>query len=334
MTRPAQCADDAVQGGISDVAARVVTTIALVPLLFGAALLVSGLLHYDDAFVLFFVITLAGPTVGVLLWRRFVRWTRARIAGTTAIKAALLVHVLVWVPLWDVGCIADDFLRGAQCTALLGLAIVGNAAIWWGAPRLLRSAGHTLHPTTQGRRIMSPTAIRVLLALALVLVLTGLWFVVLFALNDLTNLPDPWTFACANATCTVLLIVVWWLVWRSVIPRGGWWGYSTAASAIVLVGVVAAVSVLAESFLPSGDVGDALVFSITPMACGFWMIFTAWTWRAKPVHDASAFDAERLTCIKCGYSLVGLHEARCPECGWRTTLDDLFRMTCAPDPLA
>ena len=33
---------------------------------------------------------------------------------------------------------------------------------------------------------------------------------------------------------------------------------------------------------------------------------------------------ERLVCLTCGYSLVGLREARCPECGEQATLDELF----------
>jgi len=39
---------------------------------------------------------------------------------------------------------------------------------------------------------------------------------------------------------------------------------------------------------------------------------------ALPMPDLGAI------CRECGYLLVGLSEHRCPECGWRFTLDDLI----------
>ena len=47
-------------------------------------------------------------------------------------------------------------------------------------------------------------------------------------------------------------------------------------------------------------------------------------------NDQPAPDIERFFCIYCGYDLTGHsgHERRCPECGKKTTLDDL-RMTLA-----
>ena len=46
--------------------------------------------------------------------------------------------------------------------------------------------------------------------------------------------------------------------------------------------------------------------------------------RGKPVIGAD--NQVDVHCPSCGYSLVGLHQARCPECGWQTTLDELFRI--------
>jgi len=55
-------------------------------------------------------------------------------------------------------------------------------------------------------------------------------------------------------------------------------------------------------------------------------------WVTHAGHKAAAArklrrpdSAINVACPRCGYSMVGLHEARCPECGERFTLDDLIR---------
>ena len=48
--------------------------------------------------------------------------------------------------------------------------------------------------------------------------------------------------------------------------------------------------------------------------------------RANPAGLASEADmSEFVRCGSCGYSLVGLREVRCPECGWQSTIDEAVR---------
>jgi rubrerythrin len=35
-------------------------------------------------------------------------------------------------------------------------------------------------------------------------------------------------------------------------------------------------------------------------------------------------NRSNVSCPSCGYNLTGLNEARCPECGAKFTLDELF----------
>lgn len=45
--------------------------------------------------------------------------------------------------------------------------------------------------------------------------------------------------------------------------------------------------------------------------------------RGKPVIDAD--NQVDVHCPNCGYSLIGLRDLRCPECGTRFTIDELIR---------
>lgn len=65
-------------------------------------------------------------------------------------------------------------------------------------------------------------------------------------------------------------------------------------------------------------------------AAALWFAGTAWLWRSKridlPEGNLAESDLTDLVrCGECGYSLVGLREVRCPECGWQSTVDDAVR---------
>ncbi len=42
------------------------------------------------------------------------------------------------------------------------------------------------------------------------------------------------------------------------------------------------------------------------------------------IHDGSSHAAKEVRCPSCGYSMNGLHECTCPECGGRFTIDQLL----------
>ena len=47
---------------------------------------------------------------------------------------------------------------------------------------------------------------------------------------------------------------------------------------------------------------------------------------ANPAVLASGANlSEFVRCGNCGYSLVGLREVKCPECGWQSTVDEAVR---------
>lgn len=56
-----------------------------------------------------------------------------------------------------------------------------------------------------------------------------------------------------------------------------------------------------------------------------WIASTAIIWRETPLEYAqrAAGKSTNVKCLKCGYDMTGLREARCPECGTQFTLDQL-----------
>ena len=69
----------------------------------------------------------------------------------------------------------------------------------------------------------------------------------------------------------------------------------------------------------------AIVFGATFWAFS-WLASTAIVWRetaAERIARLGLNSNEVVVCLKCGYNLTGLREARCPECGAQYTLNEL-----------
>ena len=129
---------------------------------------------------------------------------------------------------------------------------------------------------------MSPTAVRLLATLALVLFLTGLWFIVLYGVLEHTPLSEAWGLGCTNVTCSTLLLVAWWLIWRPVLPPGAGGSRAMWLSGMFLTAAVVAASLL-HAWPPLGDWPpmETVVWCTLPTAAGTWLIYAAWHWRAR-----------------------------------------------------
>jgi uncharacterized C2H2 Zn-finger protein len=85
---------------------------------------------------------------------------------------------------------------------------------------------------------------------------------------------------------------------------------------------------LDESDFVPGDKGylEAVI-----LMAGGGLLLTSWLGvieqvqqrRFKPLLDADG--QVNVRCPGCGYSLIGLRELRCPECGMQFTIDELIR---------
>jgi len=134
---------------------------------------------------------------------------------------------------------------------------------------------------------------------------------------------------CVAAVVTGAFVIVYWLwLWRHSVrwtrSRIGRTGLSVLVCA--LLGV--AISLLTMKLSArSGGAASFCVFIGGASAIILWLVLAIVLWRETPMERAerlrqSADDV--LFFPSCGYNMTGLYESRCPECGRRFTLNQLY----------
>lgn len=119
--------------------------------------------------------------------------------------------------------------------------------------------------------------------------------------------------------------VYWVLLWRKLIR----WNSTRIMATILSVPVIIVISVMIGAVI-EGAMGRSGpgpgVFIACVSAPLLWIFATILIWRETAAERADRIKSsstKALVCPTCGYNLTGLHEARCPECGTRFTLDEL-----------
>ena len=176
---------------------------------------------------------------------------------------------------------------------------------------------------------MSPNAARLAVGIALIPFLPGMFWISFFALEDLVDSGrNEYLVAFTSyEACATIAVAVWLLPWWRAVE----WNRRKLV-ATVLLAIVLLVSPVGLLGLPEDRPGEAwqLFWLLLPiLAYALWLAGTAWVWRSDrprllPQLSAPDTAAEvAAVCPTCGYSLRGLHEVRCPECGWVSTVDDI-----------
>ena len=172
-----------------------------------------------------------------------------------------------------------------------------------------------------------PTMVtRLILSMSLVLLAAALYMpVYLIAMEGFNIRDDTRALWSTNLVCGGLLVVGWILVWR---PEVRWTPariFLTPISWIIAAipaGVVAAFILIAE---PYYDEMAAVFAAMIWAPC--WIGLTALVWRETKTERRRSLKMQGLSalvCPTCGYNLMGLGESKCPECGSRFTLDQLY----------
>jgi len=220
--------------------------------------------------------------------------------------------------MWSLGCSAEEeILATAQSAGLYGLCRLFLPFIWWGTfvfarRRAARRIG--------GKRSMKPNAIRLVVGMALLPLLPCLWYVCAVTFAEPLSLPDQTAMSVAFLLSAGLGILIWVLLWRPVVS----WNrrLTVLTSMLTILWLASALAF----FMPQiDDAVDTVVYLSPIWMWGLWLMGTAWLWRDRPgTLGAVTRDAPALlepACLDCGYSLRGLTEVRCPECGWSGTID-------------
>ncbi len=119
------------------------------------------------------------------------------------------------------------------------------------------------------------------------------------------------------------VILYWLLLWHRSIR---WTNRRVTQTLVSIPGCALAgvmIGVIVAGPAPQDEIG---VFIGGAVAVSIWLTVTVLIWRettAERVDRIRRATGDVLFCPKCGYNMTGLHEARCPECGTRFTLDQL-----------
>jgi len=170
---------------------------------------------------------------------------------------------------------------------------------------------------------MTTLVARIVLAVLMFPLAFCLGLVLLVSLRSSGFLSGKGHFSFSLAVTAVFVILYWGLLWHRSIR---WTGRRVALTLIsipacALVGVISLV-VMAG---PAPQDEGALFIGST-IAVSIWLTVTVLIWRETPSERIDRIRRATngaLFCPKCGYNMTGLHEARCPECGTRFTLDQL-----------
>jgi len=167
---------------------------------------------------------------------------------------------------------------------------------------------------------------RILLAILMPPLAVLVWVVTFLVLAGMVETDEEAAVVMATATAAVFVVAYWLLLWRrSVVWTPKRLNRTIAASlACGLAGVLAGVLLVSLSPFPDAVVGTFFggVFGTV-----VWLPVTVLLWR-----ETAAERAERIRhsagdvvfCPRCGYNMTGLYEPRCPECGARFTLNQLY----------
>lgn len=273
------------------------------------------------------VIVMAAVTIWV--WRRYVSWSTLRGLSTAALTGLLLAQALIWKPiLTPTDCSLQIMLTHGQNGTAAGLWCIACGLLWWNGVFV----AHGRRKPHGGSRIMSPEAVRMALSLALIPLLPGMFFVSMVVARELFGMSDEAASWIGYQFSAVTAVTLWIATWRK---RVAWTRRKKVWTGILLLLMLAspAAVFLADAVAKSPYAFNQEVVATTLLllplfALAAWFAGTARLWRetGAKLTDADAGSLENaLRCPQCDYSLMGLRESRCPECGWTTTVDDLVR---------
>jgi len=164
----------------------------------------------------------------------------------------------------------------------------------------------------------------VLLSVTLLLATPLLYIMVYILFDRALSVTDVLDFMLTNLVTAPILIAAWVLIWQR---RVNWtiaryWKTGLAVLAAIVPGAVVYLVFAATLADEAGAVFGGWAWAVC------WLTATAFIWRDTPLEQARRRRPGTgvvLRCPNCRYNLTGLYEARCPECGTRFTLDELFQ---------
>ncbi len=184
---------------------------------------------------------------------------------------------------------------------------------------------------------MSQLVARILLALFVVPLGLVAYFVAMTAFMMNSGSPDQVLGVVSTGLTTWGFVAVYWMLlwWRQIR-----WSSSRKGATLLVIPAAVAVGAVIGGIIGIGTrekiLGYGFASFVTPLA---WLMGTILAWRETKSERAARLSHtsnDAITCPVCGYNLTGLSEPRCPECGTKYTLTELYsrqpsRATAAQD---
>lgn len=169
---------------------------------------------------------------------------------------------------------------------------------------------------------MSTDAVRLCIGISMLPLLMGFsWWSAATFDYFFPNTAPTWSVEVAQTLTAIIAVALWLLTWRGRIE----WTPRRKRVTALLAGMLVGFSFVAARvvWLGSDYMGALLIGVAYPL----WFAGTAFVWRSRrPAIDDElrVALAPEPRCPVCSYSLVGLREVRCPECGWSSTVDQVI----------
>ena len=172
---------------------------------------------------------------------------------------------------------------------------------------------------------MTRTVARLILAM-LLLPVTGAVFLLLFlALIPASGPPAVARLLLMWSALYAFVGAYWVLLWRDMVTWNLRRVVATALATLLSLagGIAVALGCVAINRQVPPPIAVLIGGGTVPIT---WVLSTVLIWRETPAERLSRLTTHgmpAIACPLCGYSLAGLTEARCPECGGTFTLDQI-----------
>ncbi len=139
------------------------------------------------------------------------------------------------------------------------------------------------------------------------------------------GVPDLFALLAMWAIVYVVITAYWLALWHDMVK---WTRRRTLSSLLLIplaIGASAVLGVAIAATTDEAEVGVLIGGGVGPIV---GVLGSVLIWRETPaerLERLAAAGRDTIACPLCGYNLTGLHEARCPECGARFTLEELLK---------
>lgn len=166
---------------------------------------------------------------------------------------------------------------------------------------------------------------KMLVSVVIILAAPALFTIVLIVLGPVMNGDEDVVIPLSVVAGLVPAAIAWWLVWLGEVR----WNGARVAVTLGVAAVALLIAVVLGAIAAVNTRGDGVLIGFLLGGVAAWLVWfgaTPLVWRESRAERAARLrgrGVDGVNCPTCGYSMAGLREAKCPECGAAYTVDQL-----------